>query len=358
MEEFFCATRVLTDASAQEALKGLLPRRLLVVADPYFWKNGLAQRLGQASGAEAVEYFYDLTADPTVEQAAQGAAKMRQFAPDMLAVVGGGSAIDCAKAMAYFSKVEAKLVAIPTTSGSGSEVTDFAILTHDGVKHPLIDEKLQPDIAILDGALLEKLPAGLVAEGGFDVLSHALESYVARDAGPISRALAREAFCRAMALLPRSYRGELGARLPMHQAAAMAGMAFSRSGLGLCHALSHALGGAFHVAHGRLNAILLPGVIQYNAREGVQAYGELAQALGCSAQALGAKRLQAQLKALRAQLGLPENLAQAGILPGQLEGQLDRILEAALEDPCCAANPVVPRSGQVRELLLEAMGNG
>ena len=147
------------------------------------------------------------------------------------------------------------MVAVPTTSGSGSEVTDFAILTHNGVKHPLVDPRLRPDVAILDEELLMGLPKSLIADGGFDVIAHAVEAFVARDAGTITDCFAREAFCTAYAALPASYAGRKEVRLKVHRAATMAGIAFTQAGLGLCHAMSHALGGMFHLPHGRLNAI-------------------------------------------------------------------------------------------------------
>jgi alcohol dehydrogenase class IV len=173
--------------------------------------------------------------------------------------------MDCAKAMAYFSGTSVRLIAIPTTSGSGSEVTDFAILTHDGIKHPLVDERLRPDVAIIDRTLVKNLPPALIADGGFDVLTHALEAYTATNAGAVTDALARDAFQTTFRQLIHSFRGDQTARGQVHEAATMAGMAFTQAGLGLCHALAHSLGGVFHIPHGRLNAILLPAVIRYNS---------------------------------------------------------------------------------------------
>ena len=178
----------------------------------------------------------------------------------------GGSATDLAKAMAHFAKTDALFAAVPTTSGPGPEVTDFAILTHGRVKHPLVDERLRPDMAILDSDFLQQLPKGLIAEAGFDVLSHAVESYAATGANAITDALAQSAFAESFAALPASYAGNVEVRLKIHVAATMAGMAFTQAGLGLCHAMAHALGGMFHIPHGRLNAILLPAVIEMNAR--------------------------------------------------------------------------------------------
>ena len=278
MEEFSCKTRILSGPGACGALSGMGAKRLFLVTDPYFSKNGTAKRIIELANCQQSEIFDEIQPDPTVELAAEGTARLRAFEPDLLVALGGGSAMDCAKAMAFFAKGNYKVVAIPTTSGSGSEVTDFAILTHDRVKHPLVDKRLRPDVAILDSDLLTELPKGLIAETGFDVLTHAAESYVARNAGTITDLYARDAFSSAFAALPASYAGNTSVRLKVHLAATMAGMAFTQSGLGLCHAMSHSLGGLFHVPHGRLNAIILPAVIGCNAHIASKKYAELARA--------------------------------------------------------------------------------
>lgn len=232
--------------------------------------------------------------DPTVSLAAEGTAKLKQFQPDLLVALGGGSAMDCAKAMAYFAQGRFPLVAIPTTSGSGSEVTNFAILTHGKAKHPLVDERLRPSAAILDSDLLKELPPGLIADSGFDVLTHGLEAYAATNAGAFSDMYARESFRMAYAVLPASYAGKQEVRLRMHLASTMAGIAFSHAGLGICHAISHSLGGIFHVPHGRLNAVLLPGVIACNSSRVLHRYAELARAAGMagSADAVAVRNLK------------------------------------------------------------------
>ena len=280
MEEFQCKTTIYSGPGAVSALAGMGGQRLMLVTDPFFMKNGTAQRIAQTAKCAQVEYFDKVQPDPSVELAAEGTARLKEFAPDLLVALGGGSAMDCAKAMAYFAKGNYKLVAIPTTSGSGSEVTDFAILTHNKVKHPLVDKRLRPDAAILDSDLLQELPKGLIAETGFDALSHAVEAYAAKNAGAMTDLYAREAFSSAFAALPASYAGRKDVRLKVHQAATMAGIAFTQAGLGLCHAMAHSLGGLFHVPHGRLNAILLPSVITCNAHVAAKKYAELARAAG------------------------------------------------------------------------------
>ena len=358
MEDFFCRTRVLAGSGAVGKLAELGAKRVYLVSDPFFEKNGTARRIAAATGAEEIEVFSDVRPDPTVELAAEGTARLRAFRPELIIALGGGSAMDCAKAMAYFAGGGAKLVAIPTTSGSGSEVTDFAILTHDGVKHPLIDSSLRPYMAILDADLLQELPPSLVADAGFDVLSHALEALAAMGAGAITDALARDAFCKAFALLPRSFAGDKSVRLDVHLAATMAGMAFSQAGLGLCHALAHSLGGAFHVPHGRLNAVLLPSVVAFNAPKAGEKYAQLARMadLGGSAETIAVRNLKNGLIRLRRELKLPQTLAEAGIAPRQLREMSEQIVRAALEDPCCKTNPVPVAAPDVRQILQEVSG--
>ena len=158
MEEFSCKTRILSGPGACAALASMGAKRLFLVTDPFFSKNGTAKRIIELAHCQSSEVFDSIRPDPSVELAAEGTARLRAFDPDLLVALGGGSAMDCAKAMAFFAKGNYKVVAIPTTSGSGSEVTDFAILTHDKVKHPLVDKRLRPDVAILDSDLLTELP--------------------------------------------------------------------------------------------------------------------------------------------------------------------------------------------------------
>ena len=223
MEHFSCKTEIFSGAGAIGTLAQLQCKRLLLVTDPYFMKNGMAQQVAAAAKAEHVEIFHKIMPDPSVELAAEGTAVLLQTQPDTVVALGGGSAMDCAKAMVYFAGLPVRFVAIPTTSGSGSEVTDFSILTHAQVKHPLVDEALQPNMAILDSDLLKNLPAGLVADTGFDVLTHALEAYVARGASQITDALAQGAFCVALEQLRASFAGDISVRGQIHQAATMAG---------------------------------------------------------------------------------------------------------------------------------------
>ena len=359
MKYFSCKTQIFTGAGSLSRLGQLNIRRMFLVTDPYFFENGTAQRLPGIAGAQACEIFHRVTPDPTVTLAAEGTARLKAFAPDWVVALGGGSAIDCAKAMVYFSEQPIPLAAIPTTSGSGSEVTDFSVLTHNGVKHPLVDERICPQVAILDGDLLEKLPPSLIADTGFDVLSHALEAFVATGATTFSDALSADAFAAALTLLPESYNGNLSARQPLHEAATMAGLAFNQAGLGLCHAMAHALGGTFHIPHGRLNSILLPQVITCNtcSRE---KYAQLARraGLGGTADTIAVRNLTNALIHLRKQLQLPATLQEAGVAPRQVWEASGSLVADVLADPCCNTNPLPVTEAVVRRVLGEVTGRG
>ncbi len=360
MERFFCKTRIIAGEGSLASLAELHIKRLLIVADPFFYENGTANHIAHISKAAHTEVFSKVAPDPSVTLAAEGTKLVQEFTPDTVLALGGGSAMDCAKAMVYFSGLPVRLVAVPTTSGSGSEVTDFAILTHNGVKHPLVDEKLRPDIAILDSDLLATLPKKLIAETGFDLIAHGLESWAATGTGAISDALTLGALRTALAELPKSFAGQQTSRLAVHTAATMAGMAFSSAGLGLCHALSHALGGEFHKPHGLLNAILLPSVVEVNAEKALKRYGSLSRQLGLSSgsDAVALRALKSTLIRLRRELGLPANLTEAGIDARQVEEKANTLVSAALADPCCVTNPVKPTEFHVRKILAEVTDRG
>ena len=360
MEKYSCKTNIISGAGATAALAEIPSQRLFVVSDPFFAQNGTAAQIAAHSPASERKIYSGVAPDPTVQQVAAGTAQLKAFAPDTVVALGGGSALDCAKAMVYFSGLDVTFVAIPTTSGSGSEVTDFAILTHDGLKHPLIDEKLRPQVAILDSDLLKALPPKLIADTGFDVLSHALEAGVATQASAITDALASHAFSQALSALPRSYGGDVSVRLTMHTASAMAGMAFTQAGLGLCHAMSHTLGGMFHLPHGRLNAILLPAVVTVNAPQAAHQYAQIARAAGLQggADTVAVRNLKNALITLRRDLELPATLAQAGVSPREVWAKAGEIVRGTLQDPCCTTNPVKIQESTVRAVLSEVIGRG
>ena len=348
MEQFSCSTQIISGSGVVSVLKDRHLGRVLIVTDPFFYQNGTAQSLVEGT----VEFFHEVKPDPDLELAAKGTALVQSFRPDTVIALGGGSAMDCAKAMVYFSRTAATLIAIPTTSGSGSEVTDFAILTHNGVKHPLIDASLRPKIAIIDSDLVRKLPPALIADGGFDALSHSMEAFVATNAGSFSDALSASSFRTVLQHLLNSYHGDTVARASVHTAATMAGLSFTQAGLGLCHALSHSLGGRYHLPHGRLNAILLPAVMVAN---NVPKYALLARLAGLEGQSdtIAARNLRTTLIRLRKALGLPATLNQAGVAISQ---DMESIIADTLADPCCQTNPVPVTPSLVRQVLKEVAG--
>lgn len=347
MNTFLCSTRLFFGDNALQALETLHAQRVLLVTDPFFTKNGTAQRvLSHLPDAQSA-IFDQMQGEPSLETVAQGAAALQDARPDTVVALGGGSAIDCAKGIVSLEPVQ--LVAIPTTSGTGSEVTSFSILTHQGVKHPLIDERIRPQIAILDDSLLGELPKGLIADAGMDALTHCLEAAASQNANAFTGAFAYSAFRTVLETLPASFAGDRSVRGRIHQAACMAGIAFDNAGLGVCHALSHALGGAFHLPHGRLNAILLPHVLRFNAA--FAPYAELAAYCRLS----GTQGLVLALQRLCRRLELPESLSAAGLERAAVEAQADAVCRAALADPCLASNPRPVSLEDLRTLLRAAL---
>ena len=336
MQTFQLKTQLCFGDNGLKTLETLPGNRFFIVTDPFFAQNGTAQRIASLCRGET-EIFHRIQPDPPLATVAEGIARMQAFRADTLIALGGGSAIDCAKGMVSIGENRPFFVAVPTTSGTGSEVTAFSILTHNGVKHPLVEPAIRPDMAILDDSLLEALPPDLIADGGMDVIAHCVEAVVAKNASPFTQSLAVTAFQSAMKLLIPSFQGEKKVRGEIHLAATMAGIAFDHAGLGLCHALSHALGGRFHVPHGRLNGILLPHVMAYN-RE-VCSYGILG-----SNPAFGISRLARRLH-------LPRTLSDAGVKAGEVLEAMDSLCETALADPCCLTNPRAPTMTDCKGIL-------
>lgn len=324
MQQFHLSTRLCFGENALHVLKELEGQRILLVTDPFFAQNGTAEQISILCRGEC-KIFSKVQPDPPLRLVAEGVALLDSFAPQALIALGGGSAIDCAKGMLSMAAKRPYFAAIPTTSGTGSEVTSFAVLTHEGVKHPLIDPALRPDLAILDDSLLQNLPKGLIADAGMDVIAHCVEALGAKNASAFSQSLALTAYHKVMELLPRSFEGDTAVRGEIHCAAAMAGIAFDQGGLGACHALSHAIGGQFHLAHGKLNGILLPHVMECNRR-----YAPYER--------LGSNSIFA-VSRLRRRLQLPDSLTAAGLKREAILCQADAICAAALQDPCNEGNP-------------------
>jgi alcohol dehydrogenase class IV len=265
--------------------------------------------------------------------------------------------MDCAKAVRIASEHAMSFVAIPTTSGSGSEVTSFSILTHNGIKHPLVDPAMRPDAAILDDSLLEKLPQALIADTGMDLIAHSMEAAVARGRSAFSDAMAAAAARTAFSCLAASYQGDVSVRRKLHEAATMAGIAFENAGLGACHAMAHAIGGALHLPHGRLCAMLLPHVMAANEQSAGDAYQAMAAACGMtnSSRKMAVRSLSSAIVRLRTSLKLPATLTQAGICRETAMQHREKILQAAMSDSCLRTNPApmtMDSLGRIYEAVL------
>lgn len=352
MDYFQLKTKVFSGSGSLQHLRDYTIRKALIVTDSYFSASGESDRVASVLTDVQIQVFDRVQPDPSLEIALAGEKQRKHFCADTLIALGGGSPIDCAKAIKALSNEPLQLICIPTTSGSGSEVTGFAILTKNETKFPLIDDALIPDAAILDPSFQEHMPSSLIAETGMDLISHCLEALVSTGHNHFSDALALQALQTAFALLPRSYRGEADIRTDLQSAACMAGMAFQAAGLGAVHALSHALGARFHISHGKLNAVLLPAVIRYNAEIHPIGYQLAAQQLGCSGSTdvLRLRALLRTLDQLRHQLHLPQNLHELGI---HLPPDLNSILTDAKNDMCLAGNPRTATNKELECILRE-----
>ncbi|MBW3138593.1 bifunctional acetaldehyde-CoA/alcohol dehydrogenase [Ferrimonas balearica] len=388
---------------ALEELKG--KSRALIVTDHYLFNNGYCDRVLEilkGMGLET-EVFFEVEADPTLAIVRKGAALCQSFQPDVLIALGGGSPMDAAKIMwvlyeypdtqfhdlalrfmdirkriFQFPKLgqKAEFVAIPTTSGTGSEVTPFAVVTDDstGQKYPLADYELTPNMAIVDPDLVMNMPASLTAFGGIDAVTHALEAYVSVLANEYSDGQALQALKLLFAHLPESY--HKGAAAPkakekVHNAATIAGIAFANAFLGICHSMAHKLGSEFHLAHGLANALLISNVIRYNATDvptkqaafsqydrptALCRYGEIADHLGLggSDNAEKVERLVAAIDALKAELDIPDSIQAAGVPEAEFLARLDELAIEAFDDQCTGANPRFPLISELKQLLLDS----
>ncbi len=347
------------------------------------------------------EIFSEVEPDPSFDTIQKGVESMRRFSPDVIIALGGGSPIDAAKGMWLFYEypdadaeglklkfmdirkrtykfpklgTKCKMVAIPTTSGTGSEVTSFAVITDKkkNIKYPLADYELTPDIAIIDPDLVMSLPKKITADTGMDVLTHAIESYVSNMASDYTDGLAEKAVEIIYNYLPIAYEdgSNKQAREKMHNASCIAGMAFTNAFLGINHSLAHKLGGEFHVAHGRANAIILPYVIKYNATKPTkfvsfpkyeyfiadQKYANLAKRIGLKASNTqeGIQALIKAIQELNQKLGIPSTLKEEGIEEEEFLAKLDDLAEKAFEDQCTTANPRLPLVTELKQILLDA----
>jgi acetaldehyde dehydrogenase/alcohol dehydrogenase len=380
-------------------------KRAAIVTDRFLFSHGYADeviRILKERGLE-VEVFPDVEADPTLAVVRRGAAMLQVFKPDVIVALGGGSPMDAAKIMWVLYEhpevafedlalrfmdirkricafprlgLKASLVAIPTTSGTGSEVTPFAVVTDEatGIKYPIADYELTPSMAIVDSNLVMDMPKALTAFGGIDAVTHALEAYVSVLANEYSDPQALQTLKLLKQHLPAAYRD--GARDPkareqVHNAATIAGIAFGNAFLGVCHSMAHKLGAEFHLAHGLANALLISNVIRYNATDtptkqtafsqydrpqARHRYGEIALHLGLPGGNTGERieSLLAWVEELKQALAIPASIREAGVPEQAFLARLDHLAEQAFDDQCTGANPRYPLIGELRQLLLDS----
>ena len=375
-----------------ETLKTLTGKKAIVVVG-----GGSMKRFGFLDKAVAylkeagmeVELFEGVEPDPSVETVMKGAEAMRKFQPDWIVAMGGGSPIDAAKAMWVFYeypdttfeeiitpfsfptlRTKAKFCAIPSTSGTATEVTAFSVITdyHKGIKYPLADFNITPDVAIVDPELAETMPKKLVAHTGMDAMTHAIESYVSTLHCNYTDPLALHAIKMIHNNLKKSYDGDMEARAAMHDAQCLAGMAFSNALLGIVHSMAHKTGAAYtgdHIIHGCANAMYLPKVIKYNSKneEAANRYAEIASFIGLSGATTEEKvdSLIAELRSMNDQLDIPQGIKNYGksgvkadtsiIDEKEFLEKLPEVAKNAIADACTGSNPRQPSQEEMEKLL-------
>lgn len=379
MQEFSFSTRIYFGEGALERLRRVEDRRVLIVTDRFMAELGVPDKVASHLTRCTVSVFDGVVPDPPIEVVTEGVKAFQACGAETVIAVGGGSTIDAAKAIRAIAKqvlqVETdkmECFAVPTTSGTGSEVTDYAVLTDraKGIKYPLDSQALRPPVAILDPELTVSAPPSVTADAGMDVLTHALEAYVSTGANDFSDAMCEKAVSLVFRFLPLAYKdgGDLLAREKMHNASCMAGLAFNSAGLGLNHAMAHAIGGKLHMAHGRINAMLLPKVLAFNAdlanvRGGeytlaAKKYQRIAKVLDLPAPSvrLGVGNLIRELERLNKTLKIPATLKEWGADLGEVRGLREELIAAALADVTVTTNPRPVDGAQVGALLAQVTG--
>ncbi len=372
MNNFKIKTQIYFGQGALDRLEEVGNKKTFIVTDPFMVKSGMINKVTEKLKNADVTIFSDIVPDPPIELIVQGIEEVQKAKPEVLVALGGGSSIDAAKAIMDFAKkitsvTDMEFIAIPTTSGTGSEVTSFSVITDKskGTKYPLVSDDLLPDVAILDPELVKSVPGAITADTGMDVITHALEAYVSTDASDFSDALAEKALMLSFKYLLRAYKdgGDLEAREKMHNASCLAGIAFNSASLGLNHGIAHVLGGKFHVPHGRTNSILLPYIVEFNAdivgyesndfsRAAVK-YANVAKLLGlpCSNARAGVRSLVNEIKKLQKEMKMPTNLKACGVSMEELEQLKEEIANLALLDACTTTNPKNPTPLDVVEII-------
>ena len=357
MKEFNISSKVIFGENSLCRLDQIHGKRVLIVCDAFMVKSGVVDKIKSHLTSCQVSVFDRTVPDPPIEVVAEGICCLESCQADVMIAVGGGSAIDAAKAIRELGKRMGKAhieecFAIPTTSGTGSEVTKISVITNaqEGIKYLLIDQSLQPMVAILDPELVETMPPSITADTGIDALTHALEAYVSIDATDFTDALSEKAASLLVKFLPMAYRDGKDhlAREKVHNAACLAGMAFNGAGLGICHSIAHAIGAKFHISHGRSNAMVLPEVILFNADVAnggsilcAEKLQRMARLLGldCSDHRAAVNSLAGELRSMKRSFGIPSTLKELGVDPGEVKSQQDALIQAALADRCTRTNP-------------------
>lgn len=368
MDSFGIKTQIYFGEGALSRLKEIPYRKVLVITDPFVVESKMIDLITEPLREGGIQYeiFHDVVPDAPVDKISNGVKKFLEYQPEAIVAVGGGSAIDSSKAIREFSlKINnygpVGLIAIPTTSGTGSEVTSFAVVndTEAKVKYPLVSEGLTADEAILDAELVKSVPPSITADTGMDVFTHALESYVSTDHNEFSSALSEKAIEICGVFLLRAYLdgNDMHARQKMHVASCLAGLAFNSASLGITHSMAHQLGALFHIPHGRANAMLLPHIVEFNANinkhsrsqkeylPAVKRYANIAHILGLSNynEVMSVRSLVNWIQFMQKEMNIPLTIQEIGtITPDAYFAAVDKMADAALADACTATNPRVP----------------
>lgn len=391
---------------ALEELKNVMnKKRVFIVTDSFLYKNGYTKVITDKLNEMGIEHatFFDVQPDPTLASAKEGAKILTDFNPDCIIAVGGGSAMDAAKIMwvlyehpevefldmamrfmdirkrVYtFPKMgeKAYFIAVPTSAGTGSEVTPFAVITDEttGIKYPLADYELLPKMAIVDANMMMDAPKGLTSASGIDAVTHCLEAYASMMATPYTDALAKEALGKIFKYLPRAYENGANdpeAREEMANAATMAGMAFANAFLGVCHSMAHKLGAFHHIAHGIANALLIDEVLRYNSQEApvkmgtfpqygypntLRRYAEIAESVGITGNSDEEKleNLIKKIDELKETIGIKPTIRDYGVDEKDFLATLDEMTEDAFDDQCTGTNPRYPLMSEIKDMYLQA----
>lgn len=365
MKSFEIKTKIYFGEGALDRLKELPYKKILVISDPFVVKSGMIKLITAPIHEAGIEYdvFCEVVPDPPIEKISLGVKKLLEYKPDAIVAVGGGSAIDSSKSIREFAmKIdpygEVALIAIPTTSGTGSEVTSFAVVSDPsaGKKIPLVSRDLTPEETILDAELVRSVPPAITADTGMDVFTHALESCVSTERNEFATALAEKAIEICGVFLLRAYLDgeDMHARQKMHVASCLAGLAFNSTSLGLNHGMAHQLGAMFHIPHGRANAMLLPHIIEFNSDinkhsrsrkeylPAVKKYSTVAQILGLSSynKIMTVRSLVNWVQFMLKEMDIPLSISQMGtITKEEYMSKVEAMAEAALADGCTATNP-------------------